>query len=487
MRCRLTTSTLVCVNNPATGRLAFDTKTRCVRCWLCSLCNAIVCLRTCHNILDGAKPNSLLNVQLYSMGFYASVEAAALAWDITAASLQRCRKLNFPEVSFIDLEQQLDALKCVISQAVPASHSMPLPAPMQQPIQPEMMPGPDGEMLDPGEGAAHMAEGMHAPHDMHQQEDMHHQPDDMHAPHVPGPSDGENHAAGVPLPGPGPEGSYKMAATDFVPAPGDVGPPGPDQIIPGQPLHPVGVPVAGDDAAMMPGGEAPGAAELPAAMCVPGGEVPPEVAMDSVGAAVVHHAPVAEEEVPELGEQDVAPPPGLAHATSDVTHATQHETCGVPETAVVDEFHASSARASDMNSTVPEAALPSMEHLQQSPMMKGELATTACISATEGVEGACVENGAAAISAAQAEGNFLAPEFAATSELHTEFPAAENVVPVTPSAEAAAALTSVRAVVSGEFPKGEAVVWERGVADTKAADEAQLQPVHSEPTAEMQN
>ena len=47
------------------------------------------------------------------MGFYASVEAAALAWDITAASLQRCRKLNFPEVAFSDLEQQLDALKCV--------------------------------------------------------------------------------------------------------------------------------------------------------------------------------------------------------------------------------------------------------------------------------------------------------------------------------------------------------------------------------------
>lgn len=51
--------------------------------------------------------------KLYSMGFYASVEAAALAWDITAASLRRCRKLNFPEVKFADLEQQLDALKYV--------------------------------------------------------------------------------------------------------------------------------------------------------------------------------------------------------------------------------------------------------------------------------------------------------------------------------------------------------------------------------------
>jgi hypothetical protein len=48
------------------------------------------------------------------MGFYASVEAAALAWDITAASLrERQRKLNFPEVKFADLEQQLDALKYV--------------------------------------------------------------------------------------------------------------------------------------------------------------------------------------------------------------------------------------------------------------------------------------------------------------------------------------------------------------------------------------
>lgn len=54
--------------------------------------------------------------KLFSMGFYSSVEAAALAWDITAASLRRCSKLNFPEVSFADLEQQLDALKCVISQ-----------------------------------------------------------------------------------------------------------------------------------------------------------------------------------------------------------------------------------------------------------------------------------------------------------------------------------------------------------------------------------
>ena len=70
--------------------------------------------------------------KLYSMGFYASVEAAALAWDITAASLRRCRKLNFPEVSFTDLEQQLDALKCVISQ-IPGNEQiahMPYPNPM---------------------------------------------------------------------------------------------------------------------------------------------------------------------------------------------------------------------------------------------------------------------------------------------------------------------------------------------------------------------
>jgi hypothetical protein len=54
-------------------------------------------------------------VQLYSMGFYSSQEAAALAWDITAASLRRCTRLNFPEVSFAELEQQLDALKCVMT------------------------------------------------------------------------------------------------------------------------------------------------------------------------------------------------------------------------------------------------------------------------------------------------------------------------------------------------------------------------------------
>lgn len=75
------------------------------------------------------------------MGFYASVEAAALAWDITAASLQRCRKLNFPEVSFADLEQQLDALKCVISQHVPSSHTMQMQLPL--PVQMEAaMPQP---------------------------------------------------------------------------------------------------------------------------------------------------------------------------------------------------------------------------------------------------------------------------------------------------------------------------------------------------------
>jgi hypothetical protein len=70
------------------------------------------------------------------MGFYASVEAAALAWDITAASLRRCRKLNFPEVSFADLEQQLDALKCVISQT-PGNEQiahMPIPPPNAPPI-----------------------------------------------------------------------------------------------------------------------------------------------------------------------------------------------------------------------------------------------------------------------------------------------------------------------------------------------------------------
>eukprot|EP01025_Chloroclados_australasicus_P046323 TRINITY_DN5111_c0_g2_i1.p1 TRINITY_DN5111_c0_g2~~TRINITY_DN5111_c0_g2_i1.p1 ORF type:complete len:257 (+),score=33.27 TRINITY_DN5111_c0_g2_i1:51-773(+) len=57
--------------------------------------------------------------KLYSMGFYCSSEAAALAWDITAVSLRRVSKLNFPEVGLAELEQQLDALKCVIAQQDP--------------------------------------------------------------------------------------------------------------------------------------------------------------------------------------------------------------------------------------------------------------------------------------------------------------------------------------------------------------------------------
>jgi hypothetical protein len=112
------------------------------------------------------------------MGFYASVEAAALAWDITAASLQRCRKLNFPEVSFSDLEQQLDALKCVISQAVPASHGLPVPALLPPPMQPQMLAEHDAAMMDPGQ--QHPDDGMHQQH-MHGQLDTMHEHQGMHA------------------------------------------------------------------------------------------------------------------------------------------------------------------------------------------------------------------------------------------------------------------------------------------------------------------
>jgi hypothetical protein len=100
-------------------------------------------------------------MQLYSMGFYASVEAAALAWDITAASLQRCRKLNFPEVSFADLEQQLDALKCVISQAVPGGPPMPMP--MHPPIELPMVHHPehDQQAVVSGPEHVHGVEGHH--------------------------------------------------------------------------------------------------------------------------------------------------------------------------------------------------------------------------------------------------------------------------------------------------------------------------------------
>jgi hypothetical protein len=100
--------------------------------------------------------------KLYSMGFYASVEAAALAWDITAASLRRCRKLNFPEVSFADLEQQLDALKCVISQ-VPGNEQiahMPYPPPAAH-----VAGAADGLALEPPPGTAPPGGGMAVPKD----------------------------------------------------------------------------------------------------------------------------------------------------------------------------------------------------------------------------------------------------------------------------------------------------------------------------------
>ena len=462
------------------------------------------------------------------MGFYASVEAAALAWDITAASLQRCRKLNFPEVAFSDLEQQLDALKCVISQAVPASHSMAMPAPLPQPIQPDMLPDPASGMMHPEQGDQHMAEGMHAPQDMHQQADMHQQPEGMHPAHVPGPSDGENDAAEVPLPGPGLEGNHSIPPAEIVPLPGDAGPSGPVQIVPGHPLNPVDVPVAEDDAAMGQVGMVPGGAEVPAGMCVPGGEVHPDMAMQSVGATVVHEAPVAEAEVPAvpgLGEQDVAqqdvaqqdvaqqdvaqqdvaqldvaqqdgaqqdvaqqdvapPPQGLTHAMSDVTHVTQHETCAAPDAAAADDMHASSARDEDVNSTVVEAALPSMEQLQQPPMMNEQLNITARVADAGELradEGGCGD--AAAVATAQAQGSCLAPE----SELQTEFPAAENVVPGAPAVEAAAALASVTAIVGGEVPKGGAVVQEPVVkAEAKTPDETEFQRDNSALTADMQ-
>lgn len=123
------------------------------------------------------------------MGFYASVEAAALAWDITAASLQRCRKLNFPEVSFADLEQQLDALKCVISQHVPSSHTMQMPLPLPVQMDAPMPPQPS-------------------------------------APNVVAPQD----HVGMPQPGQVPEASMLM-----MPGPGDGPPAGAMAMLPPQP------------------------------------------------------------------------------------------------------------------------------------------------------------------------------------------------------------------------------------------------------------
>ena len=228
-------------------------------------------------------------LQLYSMGFYASVEAAALAWDITAASLQRCRKLNFPEVSFADLEQQLDALKCVISQHVPSSHTMQMQLPL--PVQMEAaMPQPPS------------------------------------APNVVAPQD----HVGMPQPGQMAEASMML-----MPAPVDGQPGGPMSMLPPQPdavpmmAHgSTGTPVP--DGANMPPPPAPvldqiPSAEMPLSTELPSDPVPtaediphaevPEVQMSSVDGLQV---PAAELPVIKVAPNMSASAPAHSMQPNDV-------------------------------------------------------------------------------------------------------------------------------------------------------------------------
>ena len=241
--------------------------------------------------------------KLYSMGFYASVEAAALAWDITAASLRRCRKLNFPEVSFADLEQQLDALKCVIAQT-PGNEQI---AQMPAPNVPRVIGAADGLALEPP--LAPPADGDDGPHEGGLMPAMPDVPADGEAlpdtsMPAPAPLDSGVPAPAPPdsgVPAPGPESPGVEHGMDAVPAVPVVMPPAPPDADEAD-----GENVASDEMAAAPEVPEPVAAEVaPAADAdapavePPAAEVAPVVAPPAAE-EVAAVAPPAAEAVPAV-------------------------------------------------------------------------------------------------------------------------------------------------------------------------------------------
>lgn len=448
----------------------------------------------------------VLVAQLYSMGFYASVEAAALAWDITAASLQRCRKLNFPEVSFSDLEQQLDALKCVISQAVPASQSIAMPAPLPQPMPAQMLPDPNEAVMDPGQAEQHADGSMHPPADMHQQEAMH-AAEGMH-PHVPGPSDAENHAGGVPVPAlDQTEAGHGIPPGEGVPQP-DAGPPGSVPMMPSQPLSAVAIPGATNDPAlaqvsMVPDQAVPeAAADMPVGMCVPDGQVHAEMQMAAETTPVMHQHAAADDEAVASGtaEELSTQPELLTHPVSDVT---PHENDAGEAPAPVDgtaeaEGVVASNAPNELNATVPEGALPVLEQVHPPTFVKMEAdagdngAAVAGIDAQHHHHGSVDQNGASVVDPQMpAQSSIAATEFAAAPDMHSDFPPSENVVPVSTTAIASAALASVRDIVWADAQKAEAAQMQlqqqATAVDTQQVQEAvSYQPEQPEVPAKEQ-